>query len=123
MITVIDETDRVMAEKRLPNDLTKILAFLAPWQAEFAGVVVESTYYGRPGIVHGLSVIPGCDRPISLERSANYWPWRTLMPSSSYRRGDLIASVCLRVGKKDEGVRQKSKYVPRQPDSPSTAAR
>jgi hypothetical protein len=29
VITVIDETDRVVAEKRLPNDLTKILAFLA----------------------------------------------------------------------------------------------
>ena len=44
VVTVIDETDRVVAEKRLPNDLTKILAFLAPWQAELAGVVVESTY-------------------------------------------------------------------------------
>jgi len=32
VITVIDETDRVVAEKRLPNDLTKILAFLAPWK-------------------------------------------------------------------------------------------
>jgi transposase len=44
VVTVIDETDRVMAEKRLPNDLTRILAFLAPWQAELAGVVVESTF-------------------------------------------------------------------------------
>ncbi len=33
VVTVIDETDRVVAEKRLPNDLTKILAFLGPWQA------------------------------------------------------------------------------------------
>jgi len=55
VVTVIDETDRVVAEKRLPNDLTKILA-LAPWQAELAGVVVESTYYGRPGIMHGSSL-------------------------------------------------------------------
>ena len=59
---------------------------------------------------------------IPPSRSANYWPWRTIVPSSSYRRGDLIAGACLRVGKKDEGVRQESKYVPRQPDSPSTAA-
>jgi transposase len=44
VITVIDETDRVMAEKRLPNDLTKILAFLAPWKCELAGVVIESTF-------------------------------------------------------------------------------
>jgi hypothetical protein len=67
VVTVIDETDRVVAEKRLPNDLTKILAFLAPWQAELAGVVVESTYYGHLGIMHGSSVIPRCDRPISLD--------------------------------------------------------
>jgi hypothetical protein len=56
VVTVIDETDRVVAEKRLPDDLTKILAFLAPWQAELAGVVVESTFYGRLGITHGSSL-------------------------------------------------------------------
>jgi ISGsu4, transposase len=44
VITVIDEADHVVAEKRLPNDLTKILAFLTPWQAELAGVVIESTF-------------------------------------------------------------------------------
>jgi hypothetical protein len=33
-VTVIDETDRVVAEKRLPNDLLKILAFFAAWQTE-----------------------------------------------------------------------------------------
>jgi transposase len=44
VVSVIDETDRVIAEKRLPNDLAKILAFLAPWKGELVGVVVESTY-------------------------------------------------------------------------------
>ncbi|MBP0633719.1 IS110 family transposase [Cupriavidus sp. AcVe19-1a] len=44
VVTVIDEADRVVAERRLPNDLTKILAFLTPWKAELAGVVVESTF-------------------------------------------------------------------------------
>ena len=29
VVTVIDETDKFIAEKRLPNDLAKILAFLA----------------------------------------------------------------------------------------------
>ena len=58
VVTVIDDTDRVLAEKRLPNDLTKILAFLAPWRAELAGVVVESTSYGRHGIMHALSKGP-----------------------------------------------------------------
>jgi hypothetical protein len=43
VVTVIDETDWVVRQKRPLIDLTKILAFLAPWQAEPAGVVVEST--------------------------------------------------------------------------------
>ena len=33
-----------MAEKRLPNDLTKILESLEPWREEIAWVVVESTF-------------------------------------------------------------------------------
>lgn len=44
VVTVTDEADRVVAEKRLPNDLSKIIGFLSPWQDELAGVVVESTY-------------------------------------------------------------------------------
>jgi transposase len=34
----------VVAEKRLPNELPKIFAFLSPWREELAGVVVESTF-------------------------------------------------------------------------------
>lgn len=44
VVTVTDEEDWVVAEKRLPNDLSKIVGFLAPWQEELAGVVVESTF-------------------------------------------------------------------------------
>jgi len=44
VVVVIDETDSVVVEKRLPNDLPTILAMLAPHRAELAGVVVESTY-------------------------------------------------------------------------------
>jgi len=44
VVTVTDEEDRVVAEKRLPNDLAKILALLEPWREEIAGVVVESTF-------------------------------------------------------------------------------
>jgi transposase len=44
VVTVIDETDKVIAEKRLPNVLTKILAFLEPHRDELGGVVVESTF-------------------------------------------------------------------------------
>lgn len=44
VVTVTDESDRVVAEKRLPNDLAKILAFLLPWRETLVGVVVESTF-------------------------------------------------------------------------------
>lgn len=44
VVAVIDEGDRVVAQKRLPNDLTKIISFLARWRDQLAGVVVESTY-------------------------------------------------------------------------------
>lgn len=44
VVTVTDEDDRVVAERRLPNDLAKIIGFLQPWRTELAGVVVESTY-------------------------------------------------------------------------------
>ena len=44
VVTVTDEEDRVVAEKRLPNDLTKIVGLLTPWREELAGVVVESTF-------------------------------------------------------------------------------
>jgi len=44
VIAVIDDADRVVAQKRLPNEITKIVGFLARWKDELAGVVVESTY-------------------------------------------------------------------------------
>lgn len=44
VVVVIDETDRVLYRKRLPNELGGIIAALQPYRAELAGVVVESTY-------------------------------------------------------------------------------
>src|SRR3979490_3149713 len=44
VIAIIDDGDRVVAQKRLPNDVTKIVGFLARWQEQLAGVGVESTY-------------------------------------------------------------------------------
>lgn len=44
VIAVIDDADRVVAQKRVPNDISKIVGFLARWKDELAGVVVESTY-------------------------------------------------------------------------------
>ena len=44
VVAIIDDADRIVAQKRLPNDITKIVGLLARWQDDLAGVVVESTY-------------------------------------------------------------------------------
>jgi len=44
VVSVVDDEDWVVAEKRLPNDLAKIVGWLMPWREEMAGVVVESTF-------------------------------------------------------------------------------
>jgi len=44
MVSLIDEQDRVVSEKRLDNQLETIDRFLLPFREDIAGVVVESTY-------------------------------------------------------------------------------
>lgn len=44
VVLVSDAADRVVYQRRLPNDLPTILAALEPHRGELAGVVVESTY-------------------------------------------------------------------------------
>jgi transposase len=44
MVVVIDDQDRVMYEKRLGNELERILLVLAAFKQWLVGVVVESTY-------------------------------------------------------------------------------
>jgi transposase len=41
---LIDEQDKVVYRKRLPNDLKLIIEQLAPYQTSMEGIVVESTY-------------------------------------------------------------------------------
>jgi transposase len=41
---LLDEHNRVIYQKRLPNQLPIILEQLAPYQEDITGVVVESTY-------------------------------------------------------------------------------
>jgi transposase len=43
-LVVIDEFDRVLYRRRLPNDLAAILAALSSYQAQLVGIVVESTF-------------------------------------------------------------------------------
>ncbi len=44
LVIVSDEEDRIVFNKRLPNDLGQIRAALEPHREELAGVVIESTY-------------------------------------------------------------------------------
>ena len=43
-VALLDENDKPVIEKRLPNDLDRIMLTLAPYREEIQGVVVESTY-------------------------------------------------------------------------------
>ena len=44
VVIVSDEEDRIVFNKRLPNDLGQIRAVLEAHQTELAGVVIESKY-------------------------------------------------------------------------------
>jgi len=43
-LTIIDEYDKRLLEKRLPNDLAVTLQTLEPYRADISGVAVESTF-------------------------------------------------------------------------------
>jgi transposase len=43
-VVLLDETDKIVYKKRLPNDLGGILRELSPYREQIAGVVIESTY-------------------------------------------------------------------------------
>jgi len=43
-VVLLDETDKVVYQKRLPNDLALILKELSPFQEAIEGIVIESTY-------------------------------------------------------------------------------
>jgi transposase len=44
VVVVSDEVDRVLYQRRLPNDPIQIRAALAPYRAELVGVVIEATF-------------------------------------------------------------------------------
>ena len=43
VVVVMDENDRVLVSKRMPNRLPEVIELLKPHQHELAGIVVEST--------------------------------------------------------------------------------
>jgi len=44
VLVLVDEQEQVVFEKRIPNDLKKILLQLNPYHSLVHGLVVESTY-------------------------------------------------------------------------------
>ena len=44
VLTIIDETDHVVFEGRLPNESQEVLARLAPYRESIEAIAVESTY-------------------------------------------------------------------------------
>jgi len=44
VVALLDEADRVVYRKRLPNDAAGVLEALAPYREAIVGLVVESTY-------------------------------------------------------------------------------
>ena len=56
VVVVSDDADRVVYQRRLPNDPVQIRAALAPHREDLVGVVIEATYYGHSRLMHGLSL-------------------------------------------------------------------
>ncbi len=44
MLTIIDETDRVLKQRRIPNKLELFVAEFEPFRATLQGVAIESTF-------------------------------------------------------------------------------
>lgn len=44
VVVISDEEDRILYQRRLPNDLKQIRAALAPFREELVGVVIEATF-------------------------------------------------------------------------------
>ncbi len=43
-VSIIDESDKRIKEKRLSNDLSKTLSYLEPYQGDLHGIAIESTF-------------------------------------------------------------------------------
>ena len=98
VIVVIDDQDRVVEEKRLPNHLDGIVARLAPYQAELSGLVVESTYNWY-WLVDGLME---AGYPVHLANTAAIQQYDGLKHSNDFTDAQWLAHL-LRLGILPEG--------------------
>jgi len=65
-VSIIDEQDKRLKEKRLSNDLTKTLSLLAPYRQDLQGIAIESTFNWY-WLVDGLMA---AGYPVSLVNTA-----------------------------------------------------
>jgi transposase len=98
VIVSIDDQDRVVDHKRLPNQLECILARLAPYQTEIKGLVVESTYNGY-WLVDGLIE---WGYPVHLANTAAIQQYEGIKYSNDFSDAQWLAHL-LRLGVLPEG--------------------
>jgi transposase len=70
-LTLIDENDRRVVEKRLPNDLAVTLKTLEPYRADITGIAVESTFNWY-WIVDGLMEAGYCLKLVNTAKARQY---------------------------------------------------
>ncbi len=96
LVSVTDEEDRVVAERRLPNDLATIVRFLAPWREELVGVVVESTFNWY-WLVDGLQAA-GFRVHLAHTTAIKKYTWRICCAWGSCRQGPFCRPSSGRCG-------------------------
>jgi transposase len=98
VVVISDEEDRIVYQRRLPNDQGQILAALAPHREELAGVVVESTYNWY-WLVDGLME---ADYAVHLANTAAIKKYEGLKYSGDIADAAYLAQL-LRLGLLPEG--------------------
>ena len=98
VVALLDEADRVVYEKRLPNDLGSILREVEPPRAELQGLVVESTFNWY-GLVDGLQ---GAGYQVHLANTAGSQPYSGLKYTDDHSDARWLAQL-LRLGVLPEG--------------------
>ncbi|WP_245254526.1 transposase [Paraburkholderia sp. LEh10] len=98
VLAVIDDQDRVLYCKRLANDLSSIIAVLAPFHEDLQGVVVESTYNWY-WLVDGLMA---ADFAVHLANTAAIKQYEGLKYAGDERDAVFLAHI-FRLGLLPEG--------------------
>lgn len=98
VIVIIDDQDQVVDHKRLPNELDRIVARLAPHQNQLSGLGVESTYHWY-WLVDGLME---AGHHVHLANTAAIQQYEGLKCSNDFSDAQWLAHM-LRLGILPEG--------------------